>query len=223
MSSEEKKISPEYKEAAGSSLQNSELLFRQFGENSSDILWMSSLTEDKVLYVSPHFEKIWGISLASLHYSRAEWLTTVYPEDREKAEKYYGINTHCVAPNGEIEYRIRRPDSSVRWINDQAFIVNNEQGNPYRIGGISRDITSSKMSELRRDIRHEIALAFEKYNQLEELAPKISQIFCEWLGWKIGIFWSVDPNINTARFFFLMVPRRQVFGGLCKKLPPYGI
>ena len=39
------------------------------------------------------------------------------------------------------EYRIIRPDGSIRWIRDRAFPVKDEAGNVYRIAGLAEDIT----------------------------------------------------------------------------------
>ena len=55
------------------------------------------------------------------------------------------------APLGEYleEYRIVRPDGTVRWVHDRAFPVTNEQGQVYRIAGIVEDITDRKEAEQR--------------------------------------------------------------------------
>ena len=45
------------------------------------------------------------------------------------------------------EYRIVRPDGSVRWVFARAFPVRNEQGQIYRIAGIAEDITERKKAE----------------------------------------------------------------------------
>src|SRR5260370_23061060 len=45
------------------------------------------------------------------------------------------------------EYRIVRPDGTLRWIRDRAFPVRNEAGEVYRIAGIAEDITERKRLE----------------------------------------------------------------------------
>ncbi|MBD0305463.1 MAG: PAS domain-containing protein [Nitrospiraceae bacterium] len=42
------------------------------------------------------------------------------------------------------EYRIVRPDGSIRWIRDRAFPVRDASGAVYRIAGVAEDITKSK-------------------------------------------------------------------------------
>lgn len=44
----------------------------------------------------------------------------------------------------ELEYRILRPDGSVRWILARSFPIRDEAGEFYRIAGVSEDITERK-------------------------------------------------------------------------------
>ena len=46
-----------------------------------------------------------------------------------------------------MQYRISRPDGSVRWIRARSFPVRNEAGEFYRIAGLAEDITERKESE----------------------------------------------------------------------------
>jgi hypothetical protein len=52
-------------------------------------------------------------------------------------------------PEGKynLEYRIVRPDGSIRWIKSNAFPIQNEYDQVYRIAGISEDITERKLVE----------------------------------------------------------------------------
>ena len=42
------------------------------------------------------------------------------------------------------EYRVVRPDGTIRWIHDRGFPVRNEAGEVYRFAGIAEDITERK-------------------------------------------------------------------------------
>ena len=44
----------------------------------------------------------------------------------------------------DVEYRVLRPDGSLRWIRDRSFPVRDEAGTVYRITGIAADITDDK-------------------------------------------------------------------------------
>jgi two-component sensor histidine kinase len=47
------------------------------------------------------------------------------------------------------EYRIFRPDGTIRWVCDRAFPIYDESGKIYRIAGIGEDISDRKFTETR--------------------------------------------------------------------------
>lgn len=134
---------------AEDALRESEERFRQLADNIQDVFWLFSSEEQELLYISPAYEKIWGRSHQSLTKGKnfwQNWLKHIYPIDRELLMSAYrqqrqGIPTHR-------EYRIIRPDGTIRWIYDRAFVINNERGEIERVAGIAEDITERKKIEL---------------------------------------------------------------------------
>jgi hypothetical protein len=64
----------------------------------------------------------------------------IHPEDRAARAQVL----ERVMTNGESmthEYRITRPDRSVRWIRDTAFPIRNSGGGVGQLGGIAHDIS----------------------------------------------------------------------------------
>jgi PAS domain S-box-containing protein len=125
----------------------SEKLFRQLAESIREVFWMTNLEKTEMVYISPGYEQIWGRSCASLYASPQGWLTAIHPEDRERIRE--AALTRQVRGDYHEEYRIVRPDGSIRWIRDRAFPVRDESGSIYRIAGIAEDITERKRAELQ--------------------------------------------------------------------------
>ena len=130
---------------AEAALRESEERFRQLAENIHDVFWLTDLTTNRMLYVSPAYEEIWGRSREELCASPRKWLDAIHPEDREHV---FGTAT-ASQPGGiyDKEYRIVRPDGSIRWIRDRAFPVPNAAGEVDRVAGVARDITGQKKME----------------------------------------------------------------------------
>jgi len=125
-------------------LRESEARFRQLTENIEEVFWISDAITDNVLYVSPAYEKIWSRTCRSLYDSPSTWIETVYPEDRERvreARSKQQLGTY------DEEYRIIRPDGTLRWIHDKAFSVRDEAGTVTRIVGVAEDITAHRELE----------------------------------------------------------------------------
>ncbi|MGI0483883.1 PAS domain S-box protein [Pantanalinema rosaneae CENA516] len=115
--------------------------FQQLTENIESVFWMTDPEKQQMLYVSPAYERIWGLSLAEVYRSPRSWLNAIYPEDRDRILQAFPKQS-C----GEYdeEYRIMHPDGSIRWIHDRAFPIRDSAGKIYRIAGIAEDITDYK-------------------------------------------------------------------------------
>jgi PAS domain S-box-containing protein len=129
-------------------LRESEERFRQLAENFTDVFWMVPADRTQTLYVSPAYERIWGQTCESLYRQPASFTDAIHPEDRQRV-----IPTFQKDCRGDFdeEYRIVRPDGSIRWIRDRGFPVRNDRGELYRIAGIAEDITDRKRAEEERD------------------------------------------------------------------------
>ena len=127
---------------AEEALQESEGRFRQLVEIIKEVFWLTDIEKKDILYISPGYESIWGRSCASLYAAPKNWLEAIHPEDRSRVVE--SAHTKQVAGDYDEEYRIVRPDGSIRWIRDRAFPVKNEAGQIYRLAGIAEDITEQK-------------------------------------------------------------------------------
>jgi PAS domain S-box-containing protein len=116
--------------------------FRQVLEYVRDVFWMTDLAKSRMLYVSPGYQEIWGRSCESLYVSPGSWLDAIHPEDRERVRQ--AAMTQQVVGQYAEQYRIVRPDGSIRWIRDRAFPIRDASGTVYRIAGIAQDITELK-------------------------------------------------------------------------------
>ncbi len=144
---------------AQEALRVSEEKFRQIAENIHEVFWMSDLKLTKILYVNSAYEQIWGRSCESLYKNVLSFLDVVHPEDRERVMTNIEKNR---AQSIEIEYRIVRPDNSIRWIFDRSFPIKNSAGEIYRRDGVSQDITERKRVE-------EVGQFLEKEREMSEL------------------------------------------------------
>ncbi len=151
------------KKEAAEELRQSEERFRQLAENIGDVFWIGAPDWNKVFYVSPAYERVLGRSCQSLLDSARSWIDAVLDDDREgvvaRVEARAGQT--CAWPN-VLEYRITRPDGSVRWIRDTAYPVRDELGVAYRFAGIAQDITERKRAE------EELRYSEERFRRLSE-------------------------------------------------------
>jgi PAS domain S-box-containing protein len=130
---------------AEAELQEAEGRFRQLAENIPGVFWMSDPHQSRILFVSAAYREIWGRTCQSLLEQPQTFLDTIHPDDRERIRE---VQRRLV--RGEYiseEYRVVRPDGSLRWVWDQGFPIRDKAGQVYRVGGIAEDITARKQAE----------------------------------------------------------------------------
>jgi len=127
-------------------LLQSEQRFRQMAETIEDVFWIADLAQKRMIYLSPGYEKIWGQKRNSSEKLFVNWMKTVYPEDREKVKNSTNL---CLEQGSfDIEYRIIRPNGSIRWIRDRGFMVEETPEQSAYTVGIAQDITDRKQDQL---------------------------------------------------------------------------
>jgi len=130
---------------AESALRESEARLREITETIEDVFWVTDAPMQRILYVSPAYERIWGRTCASLYESPGSWLEAVHPDDRDRVRQV--VERQRAGEAYDQTYRIRRPDGAVRWIRDLGYPVRNEAGDIVRVVGVARDLTDRKQME----------------------------------------------------------------------------
>ncbi len=128
------------------SLRRSEERFLEIAENIREVFWLFDLIEQKVVYVSPAYEIIWGRSVEDLYNRYDDWVDSIYKDDLQYARDSFSE----IAQTGKSltrEYRIVRPNGDIRWILDNSFAIKDERGQVCRLAGIAADITARKCAE----------------------------------------------------------------------------
>lgn len=139
---------------AEKALRESEEQFREFAESIHEVFWMAEAASGGVLYVSPAYEQVWGRKCEDLYREPSSWQEAIYAEDQEKVFELR--RRQLQGQHLDDEYRIVRPDGSVRWVRDRAFPIRDKAGQIKRIAGIAKDVTEWKEAgqALRRSEEH---------------------------------------------------------------------
>jgi PAS domain S-box-containing protein len=125
-------------------LRDSEERFRELAETIRDVFWVADAELLKVHYVSPAYEVVWGRTCQSLYDNPRSWMEPIHPDDRARVERTIVRDREHL----NQEYRIVRPDGTIRWIWDRAFPAYDAIGRLRRIVGVAEDITERKRAEI---------------------------------------------------------------------------
>ncbi|MBP1804649.1 PAS domain S-box protein [Rubellimicrobium aerolatum] len=127
-------------------LQDSEARFRQLAETIDDVFYVLELEEERISYVSPAYERLWGRPVAELMRDNRAFLEGIHPEDRPLVEA--AIRRQHAGGGSEAEYRLRRPDGSERRVHDRAFVTTDPITGRRRVVGIAEDVTERRAAEI---------------------------------------------------------------------------
>lgn len=140
-------------------LQDSELRFRRMADATPDVIWITELMPERVVYASPSFERIWGRRVEDLYREPHLWIDSIHGDDRERIAQTFGqwLDSGAHAP-WNAEFRVVRPDGTVRWIHERGVLISD--GPVQRVSGISTDITERRTAEAAlRESEERFALA----------------------------------------------------------------
>ncbi|WNB93013.1 PAS domain S-box protein [Bacillus sp. NEB1478] len=139
----------------------SEERFRQFAEHAKDVFWMEDYKTRELIYISKAYKKIWNLNSDTPFTSV---FSEVVHDDMQNVQKFL---TSITFGESVIEYRIQNKNKRIRWIRTRAFPITNDEGEIYRIAGITEDITDLKEKE-------ELLRKSDKLTVVGELAAGIA-------------------------------------------------
>ncbi len=135
---------------AEAAMRRSEDLLQLFGENMTDVFWLTDFPQTRMLYVSPSVMALTGRGAEVFEFDLAEWNRLIHADDASRVHEQF--HQQMAAGGFHCEHRLTRPDGTERWVNHRAFPVRDAQGNICRVAGVVQDITARKLAEdeLRR-------------------------------------------------------------------------
>lgn len=150
------------REAAEASLRDTEAKFVQLAENISEVFWLR--TRDKVLYMSPRFDVVFGRSREALFEDQQTFYDMVHPGDLEEMLPEWQATLEAGGTYSG-EYRIIRPDGEVRWVWMRERPFGKDADGAYRLAGVGADVTE------RRAAQDALVASEERFRMLFEHAP----------------------------------------------------
>ena len=162
--------------------QDSEERFRQLAEHVQDVFWMADPHKQQMLYISPAYERVWGRSRQTLYEQPRSFLDAIHQQDRERVVA--SLQRQVVGEATSEEYRVVKPDGTVRWVWDRAFPIRNAEGQVYRVAGIAEDIDDRKHEEdasrFLADASTALATVEDYRSTLQKVAGLAVPAFADW-------------------------------------------
>ena len=91
--------------------------------------------------------RIFGLEAVDLPEWHARWLSLIHPEDQPRVAEAAAAALLPGGPRYDVEYRVIRPDGTVRIVHSQGDVTWDESGRPLRQFGVLQDITELRQAE----------------------------------------------------------------------------
>jgi PAS domain S-box-containing protein len=126
-------------------------------------LWVWNVPGGDERWVTEKWRQLFGFA-DSEPVTFDRFLEVVHPGDSERVKQ---VVQHMLEHGGEyeIDYRITRPDGSIRWIASHGSVELEERGKPVLVRGVSRDVTKRKIAE------EEVRESEERFRTVANAAP----------------------------------------------------
>jgi PAS domain S-box-containing protein len=132
---------------AQTALIESQQRFQQVADGISEVFWIYDPGKAELIFVNKAYEKVWGRSRDSLYTELSSAIDTIHPDDREAVRN---ATSRLPDAGGQtVEYRVIRPDGTLRWIHQSSTAITNSAGVATLIAGVCKDITAQREFESR--------------------------------------------------------------------------
>lgn len=145
------------------------LRFQKLIESINGIFWVKDITNNKVLYISPNYEDIWGRRVSDILDNAEDFVKPIHPDDIDSV--FIAYKKIFEGEDFNEEYRIIVNDE-IRWVNARTQLFKDENGTLFDYG-YAEDITQRKMYEVE---------IIKRSNELT-LAQKMAKIG----GWTVDL------------------------------------
>jgi PAS domain S-box-containing protein len=150
-------------------------------------------------YYSEEIYRILGVDPASPPTTGPDPIAArVHPDDLVS----YRETLHRAMREGapfRLEYRVIRPDASIRYVQSVAEPIVGKDGNAIRLVGTLLDITERKRAELHQQVQFATTRGLAESATLTDAAPVVLRAICQTLDWDHGEFWRVDGRTGALR------------------------
>ena len=96
--------------------------------------------------LSEEVQRIFGVRPVDLPHWQDRWTNLIHPQDRARTAEAEAAAVRG-GPRYDVEYRVVRPDGTVRVVHSQGDVVRDDSGRPLRQFGVLQDITELRQSE----------------------------------------------------------------------------
>ncbi len=184
-------------------LRQAEERYRHLVEQIESIIYVCNRDEQRSpIYISPQVENVLGYRAEEWLQGGADiWEKCMHPDDAPRVMEAYRQANES-GGSFRMEYRLKRKDGCIVWLEDHASLASDEQGNLTRWQGVCLDTTARKRSELVQSATYRIAQAALAAQNLDEFFDAVHDVIFELIPASNMYIATYDPKSGLLSFPF---------------------
>ena len=171
-------------------LRHSEERYRVVAETASDAL-ITIDDQSLIVYGNPAAERIFGYKAAELS---GQSITILMQPELQKRH-LEGLRRYLATGQPQIPWTgvevTGRHRSGFPVPLEISFGKYERDGRVF-FTGILRDVTRRKAAQMRWDAQHRVTRILAESASVEQAAPQMLEVMCQYLDWSVGELWTVD-------------------------------
>ena len=172
---------------------------------TQDAIYDWDLSSDKI-HFGPAFFKLFGFKTHKEQFSRADFVSLIYEKDISKYKESLLAFLNSKKNQWKIKVRMRKENGSYAFIDEVAYVLRDENGNPFRWIGVLRDLTYERKIELQKKVQLQISGFFRnRKKNLKDILIETSEYLAKLGQFDLAEIWLTDlekKKINMVSFFF---------------------
>lgn len=148
--------------------------FSQFAKSISEVFWLFDIAQNKMIYVSPAYETVWGQPIGEGYTSSLCNPKNILSDDRIVLKKALNAIVEKKISEVSAEFRIIHPQNGIRWIGSKISPVYDQDEKIIRFAVVSSDITAIKEAAQKERVHLEQLMQADKMASLGFLVSSVA-------------------------------------------------
>ena len=162
---------------------------------------------------SDNLYRIFGLEPGEIEPSARYVIDHVHPDDRERVERAVtSVRVDGLVP--PVEYRIIRPDGTVRHVRATQALVEQAEGAPRRVVGSVQDATDRHRVESTIAAHLAVAESLAEWRTLEQGATGLLRSLVVALDCALGVLWVPEGDVLVAQVIWRAGTTRSLRAGV---------
>lgn len=182
-------------------LKNNIARFEHVNELTNDAIYDWNILVD-YFYWGKSFSRIFGHEMSVIGTTLEKWKKLIHPEDIKAVDESLSrFLNNPKQKQWDIEYRFLKADETYAWVLEKGQAERDQNGAPFRMVGILRDITERKIESIRNSMEQQLAAYFRQKNTLKQTLDKSLKylsIFGKFEGAELWLVGTEKNQLNLA-------------------------